>query len=311
MFFTFLGTGAGLPAKERNVTSLSISFPEYDGNLWLFDCGEGTQRQILYSSVKLTKLKVIFITHLHGDHIFGLPGILGSRSFQGAESPLLLIGPTGLKEYVEVSLRVSGTHIRYPLAVRELSAAGGAAFEDEHFTVSAEPLDHGILSFGYRITEKDYPGELLVDKLKQAGITPGPIYKQFKEKSEVVLPDGRRLKTASFVGEKRQGRRITIIGDTRPCDTAVELADHADVLIHEATFQDHSRALAYDYHHSTSVQAAEIANKASAEKLILTHISSRYQKDDQTLLLEEARRVFQNTELANDLWSFHLRRQPR
>lgn len=310
MDFTFLGTGAGMPAKERNVTSLALSFPEYDGDLWLFDCGEGTQRQILYSSVKLTRLTVIFITHLHGDHLFGLPGILGSRSFQGAEGPLLIIGPTGLGQFIETSLRVSGTHLHYPVIVHEIKRAG-IVYENEHFVVKAKELDHGIMSYGYRITEKDQPGELLADKLGQLGIEPGPIYREFKEKPEVVMPDGRRILTAPFVGEKRKGRRIAIIGDTRPCAQTVELSDRVDVLIHEATFRHEAASMAHDYHHSTSVQAATIARKASAGTLILTHLSSRYQKEEQSSLLSEAKSIFPNTLLASDLWTFHLQRRPR
>lgn len=310
MDFTFLGTGAGMPAKERNVTSLAVGFPEYNGDLWLFDCGEGTQRQILYSSVKLTKLTVIFITHLHGDHLFGLPGILGSRSFQGAEGPLMIIGPLGLSKFVETSLHVSGTHLHYPVIVREIEHAG-IIYENDHFVVTVKELDHGILSYGYRITEKDQPGELLVAKLRQNGIEPGPIYKAFKEKPEVVLPDGRCIVTAPFVGGKRKGRRVAIIGDTRPCDQAIELSDHADVLIHEATFRHEAAGIAHDYHHSTSVQAAQIARKASAGTLILTHLSSRYQKEEQSALLAEAKHVFANTWLAADLWTYHLKRQPR
>lgn len=310
MDFTFLGTGAGMPAKERNVTSLALSFPEYDGDLWLFDCGEGTQRQILYSSVKLTRLTVIFLTHLHGDHLFGLPGILGSRSFQGAETPLTIIGPPGLGKFVETSLHVSGTHLHYPVIVREI-VQSGIVHENEHFVVAVKSLDHGILSYGYRITEKDQPGELLVEKLRQNGIEPGPIYREFKEKPAVVLPDGRCVKTAPFVGEKRKGRRIAIIGDTRPCDQAVELSEHADILIHEATFRHEAAGIAHDYHHSTSVQAAQIAKRASARTLILTHLSSRYQKEEQSALLKEAKGVFLNTLLAADLWTYHLIRQPR
>ncbi|RYM05093.1 ribonuclease Z [Sporolactobacillus sp. THM7-7] len=310
MNFTFLGTGAGLPAKERNVTSIAVRFPEYDGNLWLFDCGEGTQRQILYTPVKLTKLKVIFITHLHGDHLFGLPGVLGSRSFQGSESPLLVIGPRGLKQYVWTALRASGTHIRYPLKVREISESG-TVFEDEHFIVSAEALEHGISCFGYRIVEKDLPGELLVEKLKKAGIPPGPVYQKFKEQSEVLLSDGRCFKSAPFVGERKKGRRVAIIGDTRPCEQSIKLAKHTDLLIHEATFRDQDKAMAWNYRHSTSVQAAEIAREASAGALILTHLSSRYQKEEQAALLNEAKKVFGSTLLARDLWGYELKRQPR
>ncbi|MCL1631893.1 ribonuclease Z [Sporolactobacillus sp. CPB3-1] len=310
MIFTFLGTGAGMPAKERNVTSLALGFPEYDGELWLFDCGEGTQRQILYTSVKLTKLSVIFITHMHGDHLFGLPGILGSRSFQGAVTPLTLIGPSGLKSYVETSLRLSGTHLHYPIIIREIETEG-KVFENTHFTVYAGELDHGVKSYGYRVLEKDQPGELLVNKLLALNIKPGPIYKEIKEKKQVKLSNGQIIDTAPFIGGKRKGRCITVLGDTRPCAMAAELAQSANVLIHEATFDGQSSRLAHDYHHSTSVQAAEIARKSGVETLILSHLSSRYQKKEQNALLREAKAVFNHTYLAHDFWMFELKRPSR
>lgn len=310
MKFTFLGTGAGMPAKERNVTSMALSFPEYDGDLWLFDCGEGTQRQILYTAVKLTKLTAVFVTHLHGDHLFGLPGILGSRSFQGAEHPLELIGPKGLKAFVETSLQVSGTHLHYPLVIHEIDS-NGKVYENEHFIVHACELDHGIQSFGYRITEKDQPGELLVDRLIDLGIRPGPIYKKIKEQSQVILPDGRTLETAPFIGKKKKGRHVVVLGDTRPCHAALKLAAHADVLVHEATFNGQSARLAHDYHHSTSIQAAEMAQKAEVNQLILSHLSSRYQKKEQHALLKEAKSVFKQTYLAHDFWTFELPYQQR
>lgn len=310
MEFTFLGTGAGMPAKERNVSSLAVSFPEYSGETWLFDCGEGTQHQVLYTSVKLTKLKVILITHLHGDHIYGLPGVLGSRSFQGAEDELVVIGPRGLGAFIRTSLSVSGTFLKYPLVIHEFEK-DGIVYEDEHFTVEAKALDHGILSFGYRIVEKDQPGELLAGKLKQMGIRPGPIYQEIKTKSRVTLPDGQILETAPFLGEKKKGRRFAVIGDTRPCRAAVTLADHVDLLIHEATFSAEMEKAAHDYHHSTTVQAAEIAKAAAAAALIITHISSRYQKEDEARLLDEAGSVFPSVLLAHDRWTYHLNRQPR
>ncbi|MCO7126786.1 ribonuclease Z [Sporolactobacillus shoreicorticis] len=310
MRFTFLGTGAGMPAKERNVTSLAVNFPEYDGDLWLFDCGEGTQRQILYTSVKLTKLSVIFITHLHGDHLFGLPGILGSRSFQGALTPLTLIGPKGLRDYIETSLRVSGTHLCYSVNVYEIDSER-TVYENDHFIVDAGELDHGIKTYGYRITEKDQPGELLVDKLLNFGVRPGPIYKKIKEQESVTLPDGRVLDTAAFIGKRRKGRTITILGDTRPCEMSLHLAKNADLLIHEATFSGNCDQLAHDYHHSTSLQAASTADHAQAKALILTHLSSRYQKKKQSALLDEAKAIFPITFLAHDLWTYELKYQSR
>lgn len=310
MEFTFLGTGAGMPAKERNVSSLAVSFPEYNGELWLFDCGEGTQRQILYTSVRLPKLSVIFITHLHGDHIYGLPGVLGSRSFQGDGQSLCLIGPKGLSEWVEMTLAVSKTHLHYPIHIIEISKSG-IVYENDHFSVEARPLDHGITCFGYRLIEKDIPGELLVDKIRALGIPQGPIYQHFKQDPVVQLPDGRTLATAPFLGPKKKGRRVAIIGDTRPCQSVYELAKGVDVMIHEATFWQADSQLAYDYHHSTAIQAATQAKQAGVALLILNHLSARYQKVEQKALLNEAQSVFDHTQLAADLWKYRLNRPSR
>jgi ribonuclease Z len=153
----FLGTGAGIPAKLRNVTSIALKLLEERGSIWLFDAGEATQHQILHTSIKPRRIEKIFITHLHGDHIYGLPGLLASRSFQGGESEVTVFGPKGLKEYITISLSVSQTYLKYPLKIVEI--AEGVIFEDEQFIVEARLLEHGIPSYGYRIVEKDRPGK--------------------------------------------------------------------------------------------------------------------------------------------------------
>ena len=154
--FVFLGTGAGVPAKLRNVTSIVLQLLEERGTVWLFDCGEATQHQILKTALKPRKIEKIFITHLHGDHIFGLPGLLGSRSFQGGTEKLTIYGPKGIADFVNTSLKVSTTHLQYPFEIIEIEE--GMIYEDEQFTVQALPLDHGIYCVGYRIVEKDSPG---------------------------------------------------------------------------------------------------------------------------------------------------------
>lgn len=310
MEFTFLGTGAGVPSKQRNVTAIALILPEVHGDMWLFDCGEATQHQILHSHVKLTKVKNIFITHLHGDHLYGLPGVLSSRSFQGAEEALTVFGPPGIKAFIETSLAVSSTYLNYPLTIIELNEEG-RFYEDDFFEIEMKKLEHGIPSFGYRIIEKDQPGQLLVDRLKAEGIEPGPIYQEIKKNPHVTLPDGRKLLSTNYIGPKKQGRKVAILGDTRLCRSTVELAQDADLLIHEATFSKDMEKAAHDYFHSTSVQAAKTAKAASAAALILTHISSRYQDDDAGQLLEEAKNTFPNVFLARDLWTYQLNRQPR
>lgn len=294
----FLGTGAGMPAKLRNVTSIALKLLEERGAVWLFDAGEATQHQILHTSIKPRRIEKIFITHLHGDHIYGLPGLLSSRSFQGGESEITVYGPRGIKEYLDVSLSVSQTYLKYNITIIEIEE--GVIFEDDQFLVEAGLLDHGISSYGYRIVEKDRPGTLLADKLIEAGIQPGPIFRKIKNGEAVMLEDGRTIDPGDFLGPAVKGRVVTILGDTRYCENAIALAEKADLLIHEATFSKGEEKLAFDYFHSTTHQAAKIAQLAGCKNLCLTHISSRYDRNDWRELVKEAQEIFTNTDIAED-----------
>ncbi|MEH7299903.1 ribonuclease Z [Neobacillus drentensis] len=300
----FLGTGAGMPAKLRNVTSIALKLLEERGVVWLFDVGEATQHQILHTSIKPRRIEKIFITHLHGDHIYGLPGLLSSRSFQGGESEVTVYGPKGIKEYIEMSLSLSQTYLKYPLSIIEISE--GIIFEDDQFIVEARLLEHGIPSYGYRIKEKDRPGTLHADKLIEAGVQPGPIFRQIKNGESITLEDGRVLDPNEFLGPEQKGRVVTILGDTRYCENALLLAKEADLLIHEATFSKGEETLAYDYFHSTTYQAADIARKADCKQLCLTHISSRYDRNDWRELVAEAKEIFPNTDIAEDFKEIHI-----
>ncbi|MET3318203.1 UNVERIFIED_ORG: ribonuclease Z [Peribacillus simplex] len=304
MDFVLLGTGAGVPAKARNVTAIALQLLEERGTVWLFDCGEATQHQILKTAVKPRKIEKIFITHLHGDHIFGLPGLLSSRSFQGGVEKLTVYGPKGIDAYITTSLQVSGTHLKYPLEIIEIEE--GIVFEDEQFTVTALSLDHGIYSVGYRVVEKDRPGSLLVDQLLQEGVKPGPLFKALKNGEMVELDDGRVLNGKDYLGDPQKGRIITVLGDTRVCSNALILAESADFLVHEATFSAEETEMASAYFHSTTVQAAETAMKAGAKQLILTHISSRYTLEDSERLKEESKAIFANTIMAEDLMAIKI-----
>ncbi|TRM12647.1 ribonuclease Z [Lentibacillus cibarius] len=300
MELVFLGTGSGVPSKERNVSAIALKLLQEQNSIWLFDCGEATQHQILRTNIKPRKITKIFITHMHGDHIFGLPGLLSSRSFQGGEDRLTVYGPEGIKNYIETSLAVSGTTLTYPLSIVEFTE--GQLLDDDQFMVTCKQLDHGISSFGFRIIEKDRPGRLLVDKLKQDGIEPGPVYQQIKENETVELSDGRVIHRRQYIGPDKQGRVITILGDTRATESARPLAENADVLVHEATFGTDRAELAADYFHSTTQQAATLARDSGAKKLVLTHISSRYQDGDDAQLADEAKAIFSETELAYDFY---------
>ncbi|KIL39529.1 ribonuclease Z [Gordoniibacillus kamchatkensis] len=308
MELTFLGTGAGMPSKRRNVTSLMLNLMPERGSYWMFDCGEGTQHQALHSTVKLGKLEKLFITHLHGDHLYGIPGVLTSRSYQGGDTPLTLYGPRGLKAFVETALGVSDAHLAYPITVVELEEEG-VVCDDESFTVTAARLEHRVECFGYRIVERDLPGKLLTDKLQAYGIPKGPLYGKLKEGGSVQLENGTIVHGRDVIGTPVRGRTVVILGDTKYCEGALRLAHGADVLVHEATFAQNRQELALAYDHSTSVDAARVANEAGAGTLILTHISSRYQEEGADALLREAQELHPDTHLAQDFWSYHVPRK--
>lgn len=305
MELIFLGTGAGVPSKGRNVTSLALMMLNERNAIWLFDCGEATQHQILYSQVKLSKVEKIFITHMHGDHIFGLPGLLSSRSFQGGDSELVVYGPEGIKSYIETSLALSGTHLSYPLRIEEI-ALDGMIYQDEAIKVSCMELDHGISSFGFRIEESDKQGALDAEGLMQKGIKPGPLFKQLKDGEKVTLPNGEILDGKDYIGPTQKGKVLAIFGDTRSFAREEELARDADLIVHEATFEAEKGEMARAYMHSTTKEAATLARNAEAKRLIITHISSRYDKETSEQLVSEARSIFPETEIASDLRTFEI-----
>ncbi|WP_430534040.1 ribonuclease Z [Listeria rocourtiae] len=304
MELIFLGTGAGVPSKGRNVTAIALTMLNERNSIWLFDCGEATQHQILRSSIKLSKLEKIFITHLHGDHIFGLPGLLSSRSFQGGDTVLTVYGPLGIANYIRTSLAVSGTHLKYPLEIVEID--GEIVFEDADFKVICRELDHGILSYGYRIEEADKTGSLDAAGLSALGVKPGPIFKELKEGKTITLENGNVVDGSQFIGPAKKGRIIAIFGDTRATESEFVIAKQADVIVHEATFGLEMGDMAGEYMHSTTVEAATLAKKAEAKRLIITHISSRYSREDNSELVSECREIFPNTEIATDLAIFEL-----
>jgi ribonuclease Z len=272
----FLGTNAGVPTLQRNVTSIALRLLEERRTFWMFDCGEGTQHQVLRSPLRLGKLEKLFITHLHGDHLFGLPGLLSSRGYQGGTSPLTVYGPPGIKAYLDISLSASQSRIPYKLEIIE--HGGGLVFEDDTFKVEAGLLEHRIDSYGYRVTEKDSPGTV--------------------------------IRAADVIHAPKRGRIVTILGDTRPCEGTLPLSQDADLIIHEATFAHDLADMAYQYHHSTARQAAELAREAGGRELLLTHFSSRYSSQEELIpLLEEAQAIFPATLLAEEFCTFPVHRR--
>ncbi|CAK7018854.1 MULTISPECIES: ribonuclease Z [Providencia] len=298
MELTFLGTSAGVPTKERNVTSMILNLVGIRKSYWLFDCGEGTQHRILNSPFKTPKIDKIFITHLHGDHIFGLPGLLCSRSMGGATEPLTLYGPKGLKQYVETVLSVSESYMTYPLNIIEIQA--GQLFDDGELIVTAYPLDHRVECYGYRIEEHAKSGALDAERLAQDNIPRGPWMQDLKAGKTITLEDGRTVNGAEYLGEPISGKVIAIFGDTQPTDQGLALAKNADVMVHETTLEAAFAEKANERGHSTTEQAARLARAAGVKRFIATHLSGRYMTHDIPRLLAECQAIFPATIMAED-----------
>lgn len=309
MQITFLGTSSGVPTRSRNVSSVALRLPQR-AELWLFDCGEGTQHQIMRSDLKISQLCRIFITHMHGDHVFGLMGLLATCGLAGNAQRIDIYGPPKLDEYLRACSRYSQTHLSYSLQVHTIQP--GIVYEDEEFIVSCERLEHRVPAFGYRVAEKDRPGRFDVEKAQALQIPPGRIYGQLKRGETVTLNDGRIINGKDLCGATEEGRKIAYCTDTIYTESAVSLAQNADVVIHEATFSHQDAELAFQRLHSTSTMAAQVALAAQAKLLIMTHFSPRYAPGndiDLQQLLQEARAIFPNTEMAHDFMTYEVPRR--
>ena len=309
MQITFLGTSSGVPTRSRNVSSVALRLPQR-AELWLFDCGEGTQHQILRSDLKMSQLSRIFITHMHGDHIFGLMGLLASCGLAGNVSRVDIYGPEGLNEYLQACRRYSHTHFSYPVKVHAVRP--GIVYEDAEFIVSCNILHHRVTAYGYRVEEKNRAGKFDVEKAKALEIPPGRVYGQLKRGETVTLKDGRVINGSDLCGPTEIGRKFVYCTDTVFCENAVDLAKDADVLIHEATFAHQDSQMAFDRLHSTSTMAAQTALAAGAHHLIMSHFSPRYAPGNAIELkdlLNEGRAIFPNTQMAYDFMTYDVPRR--
>ncbi|MCS6776347.1 MAG: ribonuclease Z [Chloroherpetonaceae bacterium] len=307
MKLTFLGTSAGAPTRHRNVTAVALQLPQRS-SCWLFDCGEGTQHQFLRAPhLRLSQIEKVFITHMHGDHLFGLPGLLATRSMQsGCETPVTVFGPEGVGAFVRHALELSGSQLQYPLEVRTVDE--GVVCEDTQVRVTCALLTHRVPSWGYAVEEHIQPGRFDVERARALGIPEGPLYGRLKSGETITLPDGRIVRGTDLTGPPRPGRKIVICGDTIFSPASVRLARGADLLVHEATHLEEDLPLARRALHSTARMAAEVARQAGVRRLYLTHFSARYEGEGARLdaLLEEARAVFPDTELARDFLSVEV-----
>ena len=309
MELTFLGTASAMPTRQRNVSAVVLRLPERR-ELWLFDCGEGTQHQLLRTPLRPPQIRRVFLTHLHGDHLYGLPGLLTSLSMLGVEAPVDVYGPAGLGEVVGVTLSAAHAACTFPLRVHELSP--GVVLEEEELRVRCLALEHGVPCFGFRIEEAPRPGRFDAARAAALGVVAGPDFGVLKRGGSVVLAGGHEVRGEELTEPPLPGRVLALCGDTLPCEASVELAREADLLVHEATFGEGRRQMAALRGHSTAAQAAEVARRAGARRLVLTHFSARYQEGgDETVedLLAEARAVFPATEAARDLWTLTVPRR--
>ncbi len=314
-----LGTSSGKPTPKRNVSGLAVV---REGEWLLFDCGEATQTQIQRAGLSSNRLAAVFITHFHGDHFNGLSGLLSTMGLDRRVRGLTLTGPEGMRDYLDLLARLKILFVNYPLELQELRdpdesgnrhressfgdgpAGMATVYETDDYKVYARPLDHRIFAVGYRVEETARPGRFNLERALELGVPKGPLFGRLQSGQDVQLEDGRTVLPSDVLGPERPGKVVAYCTDTRPCEAAVELARNADLLIHEATFTSDLAAEANDYGHSTAAEAAEIARKAGARRLLITHFSSRYQ--DVTPLLEEARAIFPDTTLAQDLMEIEL-----
>ena len=306
MQVTFLGTSSGVPTRARNVSAVALRLPQRS-EMWLFDCGEGTQHQFLRSDLRLSQLRRVFITHMHGDHVFGLPGLLASLGLSGScNAGVDLYGPDPLEAFLRGALNNSSTRIGYPLQVhrvRQAAEQGSVLFEDDDLTVRCTPLTHRVPAYAYRVEQKPLAGRFDIARAKELQIPPGPVYAQLKRGETVTLEDGRVIDGTSLCGPERPGVSFVYCTDTVFSEAAVELARGADLLIHESTFAHAEAEMAFQKQHSTSTMAAQAAAEAGVGQLVLTHLSPRYVAGNPVTpddLLREAQSIFPNTTLARD-----------
>lgn len=295
-----LGTGAGRPTLKRSASATGL---EFEGETFLFDCGEGTQTQLMKSPFKWGKMTAIFIGHLHGDHVNGLPGLLGTLSLSGREEPLKVFGPVGLKQLLQAHRDCQSIGVQYPLEIIEITQST-CLLDGKNYQIHTKPLSHVIPCWGYIFQEKIRPGKFNREKADQEGIPSGPYRAQLVQGSSITLNDGRTFDPQDFVGPPRPGRSFAYCLDTRRSPEAVALAQGVDLLLYEATFSAKDNLDASDWGHSTAADAAHVAVDAGVDTLVLTHISQRYPSPH--LLLEEASAIFPKTRMASDLQVFRV-----
>ena len=293
-----LGTASSIPTKERNPPSVVIW---REGVYYMFDCGEGTQRQMMKAGLGFNRHMKIFITHIHGDHVLGLPGLLQTMGFLRRDKPLEVYGPKGLRAFVECNLRTLDVELSYPLKLRMVRE--GVVYEDGEVVVKAKKGRHGIVNYSYRFEEKPRPGRFDVNKAVELGVPKGPLWKRLQEGHAVRVGD-RVVRPEEVLGPPRPGLSVGISGDPKAIGGLVDFFRGVDLLIFESTYTREHEDVAKEYLHSTAREAAQLAKRAGVKALILTHISNRYK--DLEEVLKEAKAVFENSYVVRDLTAIEV-----
>ncbi len=296
----FLGTAGSVPTTMRSLPAIAI---RRKGELILFDCGEGVQRQMVKAGLGFNKSMKVFITHMHGDHMLGLPGLIQTMSLLDRTKKLEIYGPKDLNEFVESIERTVRFALTFSVEIAEVEDVG-LVCEEKEYGVYAASADHATSSFAYSFVEKPRPGKFFPERAKMLGVPEGELWSKLQHGLPVRLPQGKVINPEQVAGPPRLGRKIVYTGDSRASKSIMGLARDADLLIHDCTFDDELLERAEEDGHSTPSQAAKAAKKSKAKRLILTHISARYKKPD--LLLEQAKEIFPNVEVASDFMIIDL-----
>jgi ribonuclease Z len=297
---TFLGTAGSVPTPARSLPAVLI---QRGNEQLLFDCGEGVQRQMIKAKTGFHKKMKVFISHLHGDHVLGLPGLLQTMALMDRQRKVEIYGPEGTKRFLEGTREVLQFALTFPVEIHEICTAGIVCKEEE-YAVEAAWANHVVSSVTYAFVEKPRAGKFYPDKARALGVPEGELWSKLQHGKQITLPNGTVVKPEEVLGPLRRGRKIVYTGDTKPFEGFAQFAADADLVIHDATLDDALAEKAAEDGHSTPSQAAEAAAKAKAKKLVLTHISARY--TDANVLLEQAQKVFRDTVVAEDFMQLEL-----
>tara|TARA_B100000029_G_scaffold305761_1_gene298613 strand:+ start:1867 stop:2763 length:897 start_codon:yes stop_codon:yes gene_type:complete len=293
MKLVFLGTSGAMPTVDRGLTCSCLV---KDNEILMFDAGEGAQMAYQKSGLPWNKKMKIFVTHLHGDHCIGILGLLQSMTLQNRTESIEIFGPDGIDEFIAANIKILNFGLSFPVLISRINE--GLIIDEKDYSVFASDAKHGIPAFSFRFDEKDRPGEFYPEKAKALEIPEGKFWHELQMGNTVEL-DGKKILPSQVTGEKRPGKKIGISGDTRPTDKLAEFFKNCDYLSFDSTFSDELKDKAMEANHSTAKEAAELAEKANVSTLILTHFSARYK--DESVLLEEAKKIHDETIAAKDL----------